>query len=195
MNKTLSYYNNSAKSFIEGTIDADVSDLRRRFHDYLPASAHILDLGCGSGRDSKAFLDKGYTVTAMDGSMECCKLASDYIGQEVRCKSFEELDFDREFDGVWACASLLHVTYEELTGIFKKIAQALKPGGILYASFKYGDFEGERNGRYFTDLTEERLKVLLEPVESLEIIETFVTQDLREDRDGEKWLDVILKKN
>ncbi|HEY5556052.1 class I SAM-dependent methyltransferase [Acetobacterium sp.] len=195
MNKTLSYYNNSARSFIEGTIDADLSDLRQRFLNYLPDSAHILDLGCGSGRDSKSFLEQGYTVTAMDGSIECCKLASDYIGQEVLCKTFEELDFDQAFEGVWACASLLHVAYEKLTGIFEKIAQALKPGGVLYASFKYGDFEGERNGRYFTDLTEKRLKVLLDPVEGFEIIETFVTEDMREDRDGEKWLDVILEKS
>ena len=195
MNKTLSYYNDSAKSFIEGTINTDVSDLRRHFLNYLPDSAHILDLGCGSGRDSKAFLEQGYTVTAMDGSIECCKLASDYIGQEVICQTFEELDFDQAFDGVWACASLLHVPYGELTGIFMKIAQALKRGGVLYASFKYGEFEGERHGRYFTDLNEVRLKVLLEPVEGFEIVETFVTGDVREDRGGEKWLNLILKKS
>lgn len=194
MNKTLSYYNNSAKSFIEGTVDADSSDLRQRFLNYLPSNAHILDLGCGSGRDSKAFLEQGYTVTAMDGSAECCRLASDYIGQAVLYKTFDELDFDREFDGVWACASLLHVPYGELTEIFKKIAQALKPCGFLYASFKYGEFEGERNGRYFTDLIEERMKVLIEPIEGFKIVETFVTEDVREDRDGEKWLNVIIKR-
>jgi len=194
MNKTLGYYNDSAKSFIEGTIDADLSDIHQRFLNYLPDSAHILDLGCGSGRDSKAFLDMGYTVTAMDGSIECCKLASDYIRQEVLCKTFEELDFDQAFDGVWACASLLHVPYKKLAGIFMKIAQAIKPGGILYASFKYGDFEGERNGRYFTDLNKNLLKKLIEPVEEFEIVETFVTEDMREDRDGETWLNVIGKK-
>ncbi|HEY5589409.1 MAG TPA: class I SAM-dependent methyltransferase [Paludibacter sp.] len=194
MNKTLSFYNNSAKSFIEKTIDQDLSDLRQRFLRLLPTSAHILDLGCGHGRDSKAFLDKGYFITAMDGSKTCCRFAGDYIGQEVLCRTFEELDYNQEFDGVWACASLLHVPYGELTEIFIKIAQALKPVGILYASFKYGDFEGERNGRYFTDLTDERLKVLLEPVEGLEIIETFVTQDVRDDRDGQKWLNTIINK-
>lgn len=79
MNKTLRYYNESTQTFIEGTIDADLSDLRQRFLNYLPAEAHILDLGCGSGRDSKAFLEQGYTVTSMDGSSTCCKLARDYI--------------------------------------------------------------------------------------------------------------------
>lgn len=195
MNKTLSYYNNSAKSFIEGTIDADLSDLRKRFLNYLPDSAHILDLGCGSGRDAKAFLEQGYTVTAVDGSAECCKLASDYIGQEVIYKTFEEMDFDQAFDGVWACASLLHVPYGELTGIFEKIAQALKPGGFLYASFKYGEFEGERNGRYFTDLTKKRLETLLVPVTGLAIVETFMTGDVREGQGGEKWLNIIVWKD
>ena len=108
--------------------------------------------------------------------------------------TFDELDFDQAFDGVWACASLLHVPYAELTGIFKKIAAALKPGGFFSASFKYGDFEGERNGRYFTDLDEERLKNLLEPVAGLTVVETFITGDVREDRGEEKWLNVIGEK-
>ena len=191
MNKTLDYYNRTAREFIRGTVDADLSALHRRFLNHLPEHAHILDLGCGSGRDAKAFLDTGYQVTAIDGSTGCCKLAGDYIGQPVLCQTFEGLDFDAAFDGVWACASLLHVPYAELTGIFAKIARALRPGGYLYASFKYGDFEGERNGRYFTDLDEERLAAVLEPVAGLEIVETFVTGDVRDGRGGEMWLNVI----
>lgn len=194
MNKTLDYYNRTAREFIRGTVDADLSALHRRFLSHLPEHAHILDLGCGSGRDSKAFLDLGYQVTALDGSEACCKLATETIGQEVLCRTFEQLDFEQVFDGVWACASLLHVPYAELTGVFKKIAAALKPGGFFYASFKYGDFEGERNGRYFTDLDEERLKALLEPVVGLTVVETFITGDVRDGRGGEKWLNVIGEK-
>jgi SAM-dependent methyltransferase len=190
-NKTLQYYNETAQTFVQGTIDADLRKLHRRFLRLLPIQAHILDLGCGSGRDSKAFLVAGYQVTAIDGSVGCCRLAGDYIGQPVLCQTFAELDFDAAFDGVWACASLLHVPYAELTDIFRKVARALKPGGYLYASFKYGDFEGERNGRYFTDLTEERLAALIEPVAGLEIVETFVTGDVRDGRGGERWLNVI----
>ena len=193
-NKTLQYYNQTAHTFVQGTIDADLSKLHRRFLKLLPIQAHILDLGCGSGRDAKAFLDAGYQVTAMDGSEGCCKLAGDYIGQPVLCQTFEELDFDQAFDGVWACASLLHVPYAELTDIFRKVARALRPGGYLYASFKYGDFEGERNGRYFTDLDEERLAALIEPVVGLAVVETFITGDVRDSRGGEKWLNVIGEK-
>jgi SAM-dependent methyltransferase len=191
MNKTLDYYNRTAREFIRGTVDADLSALHRRFLNHLPEHGHILDLGCGSGRDAKAFLDLGYQVTAMDGSEACCRLAAETIGQEVLCQTFDQLDFDQVFDGIWACASLLHVPYAQLSGIFEKIAAALKPGGVFYASFKYGDFEGERNGRYFTDLDEERLKALLEPLEGLTVIETFITGDVREDRGEEKWLNVM----
>ncbi|MBC3887809.1 methyltransferase domain-containing protein [Acetobacterium paludosum] len=194
MNKTLDYYNQTAREFIRGTIDADFSALHQRFLSQLPEHGHILDLGCGSGRDAKAFLDLGYTVTAIDGSPECCRLAGAYIGQPVLCLTFDALDFDQAFDGIWACASLLHVPYGELTAIFLKLVKALKPGGILYASFKYGDFEGDRNGRYFTDLDEERLKALLEPVVGLTVVETFITRDVRDGRDGEIWLNVIGKK-
>lgn len=193
-NKTLQYYNQSAQSFVQGTIDADLGKLQRRFLKLLPLQAHILDLGCGSGRDAKAFLVAGYQITAIDGSEGCCRLAGDYIGQPVLCQTFDELDFDQAFDGIWACASLLHVPYAELTEIFRKVARALRPGGFLYASFKYGDFEGERNGRYFTDLDEERLAMLIAPVAGLEVVETFVTGDVRDGRGGEKWLNVIGRK-
>ena len=191
MNKTLRYYNETADEFVQGTVAADLSKLQQRFLKRLPAGAHILDLGCGSGRDAKAFLERGYQVTAMDGAEACCRLAAAYIGQPVLHKSFAELDFDAAFDGIWACASLLHVPFAELPDIFLKIATALKPGGIFYASFKYGKFEGERNGRYFTDLTEERLAQLLKPLTGLTIVETFITGDVREGRGDERWLNVV----
>lgn len=194
-NKTLHYYNETAQAFVRGTIDADLSALHQRFLARLPEHGHILDLGCGSGRDAKAFLDAGYQVTALDGSAACCKLAEVYIGQPVLCQTFDQLDFDAAFDGVWACASLLHLPYVELTDIFEKIARALRPGGYLYASFKYGDFEGERNGRYFTDLDEGRLAAVLETVAGLTVVETFVTGDVREGRGDERWLNVVGTKN
>jgi SAM-dependent methyltransferase len=191
---TIEYYNLFAADFIKGTIDADLSVIRGRFLKYLQRGDHILDFGCGSGRDAKVFLEKGYQITATDGSSACCKLAANYMGQEVLCRTFKQLSFVQEFDGVWASASLLHVPFDEITEIFLLIDQALKPGGVLYASFKYGDFEGERNGRYFTDLTEERLRTLLKPINRLETIETFVTDDVRKGHEGVKWLNVIVQK-
>ncbi len=194
MNKTLDYYNTFHKDFITNTLEANASELHHSFLKYLPKGASILDLGCGSGRDSKVFINLGYKVCALDGSKELCKFASEYIGQQVICKTFDEINFKEEFDGIWACASLLHIPYKDLPNIFKKLSKALKQEGHLYASFKYGDFEGERKGRYFTDLTEERLKQLLEPFDKLEIVETTITSDIRKGREEEKWLNVMLRK-
>lgn len=194
MDKTLKYYNENAKAFVEGTLNADVSGLYAFFQKYVPSGAAILDLGCGSGRDSQYFLSQGYQVTALDGSKELCKMAADLIGQPVECKLFEEIDYVDRFDGIWACSSLLHVPYEDLPAILDKLHTALKTKGYLYLSAKYGTFSGQRNGRYFTDLDEALLEDLLQKTKGFRIIETHITTDVRPGRDDEKWLNAILQK-
>ena len=194
MDKTLDYYDRIAEEFAADTRDADVGELHALFLSHLPAGGRILDLGCGSGRDSRLFRDKGYEVVAVDGSRELCKIASSLIGQEVLCRTFEELDFEEEFDGVWACASILHVPSERLPGVIARISRALKRGGFFYASFKYGVFEGERNGRYFTDLDEAGFAELIAAFPEFEIVETRITSDVRPGRAEEKWLNVVVRK-
>lgn len=192
---TLNYYNKTAIEFNRDTVTVQFDEMQNMLIKYLSPGAHILDLGCGSGRDSKAFLKKGFKVTSIDGSSELCKIASKYIGQDVICKTFQSLDEENAFDAVWACASILHVPLANLQNIISKINDALKPNGYLYASFKYGNFEGERNGRYFTDMTEERLKIILKAFSNLKIVEITVTGDARAGRESEKWLNVIIKSN
>jgi len=194
MDKTLDYYDRIAEEFAADTRDADVGELHALFLSHLPAGGRILDLGCGSGRDSRLFRDKGYEVVAVDGSREFCKIASSLIGQEVLCRTFEELDFEEEFDGVWACASILHVPSEHLTGVIARISRALKRGGFFYASFKYGVFEGERNGRYFTDLDEAGFANMIAGFPEFGIVETRITGDVRPGRAEEKWLNVVVRK-
>lgn len=188
------YYDANAPVFVGGTLKADVSPIREKFLSYLPDEGRLLDWGCGSGRDTRAFLEAGYQVIATDASKELCRLASEYTGIAVRNERFEDLKETSCFDGIWACASLLHVPKAQLPFVFQLAANALKPGGIMYASFKYGDFEGERNGRYFTDLTEESLTKILDPVSSLHIREFWITGDVREGRENEKWLNAIIAK-
>lgn len=195
MQKTLDYYNRNAREFIEGTAGVDFSRIQNHFLFLLPKEALILDFGCGSGRDTKYFLEKGFRVEAADGSEELCRLASAYTGIPVKQMLFQELDETEKYDGIWACASILHLRRDELPEVFMKICRALKRGGILYASFKYGDFEGERNGRYFTDLTEETADKLLESVPELKIKERWVTGDVRAGRGAEKWLNMILRRS
>ena len=194
MNQTIDYYNTNAKKFNNDTVAVEFSEVQNRFTSYLKEGAHILDFGCGSGRDSLAFQKKGYDVDAIDGSEEMCKLASKLIGKEVQCLNFLDFDKTDEYDGIWACASILHLSMEELEAVFLKMADALRFHGIIYASFKYGEFEGERNGRYFTDMTERRLEELLKSVPHLRLEEAWLTTDVRPGRDAEKWLNVILRK-
>ena len=191
---TITYYNTHAQSFVQSTRGVDFTAIQNKFLDKLPAGAFILDFGCGSGRDTRYFLDQGYRVEAIDGSEEICCLAGEYTGIEVKCMLFQELQDTDRYDAVWACSSILHLTYDELISVLEKIARALKDKGLLYTSFKYGTEEGERNGRYFTDMTEEKLTGLLKKVPDFEIEEQWITSDVRPGRGEEKWLNLFLRK-
>ena len=194
INQTLSYYNENAKAFIEGTVNVEFSDMQNKFLDKLDKGAYILDFGCGSGRDAKYFLDKGYSVEAVDGSEELCKIASDYAGIEVKTLLFQELKENAKYDAIWACSSILHLPYGELVEVMRKMLVALKENGLIYTSFKYGDFAGMRNGRFFIDMTEESIAKLVEEVHGIEIEETWITSDVRPGRGEEKWLNLFLRK-
>lgn len=194
-NKTLDYYNNNAEEFCQSTVDADMSVCYQMFEKYLQPRAKILDLGCGSGRDSKYFLNTGYDVTDIDGSEEICKYANEYLQRQVQCVRFDELEFQDEFDGVWACASLLHVEADKLDDVMKKVWSSLKEEGILYASFKYGTEEREKDGRYFVDMDELKVRELLEKDGMFQVLECQVTGDVRGGRSSEMWMNVVGKKS
>ena len=164
------------------------------FLSYLPPRSHILDFGCGSGRDTKYFLAQGHQVDATDGSEELCKIASEYTGIPVKQMLFEDLDAVEKYAGIWACASILHVAKTQLSEILRKMTTATKKGGIIYTSFKYGDFEGEKNGRFFTFLTENSFEELIKDIPELRIEKMWTSADVRADRVDEKWLNIILKK-
>lgn len=136
----------------------------------------------------------GYEVVAVDGSQELCKRASEYIGKQVICSTFQEYDPEGVFDGIWACASLLHLCLEDIKVVMKKYAAVLKENGIFYVSFKYGTFSGERNGRFFTDMDENSFDALLRDIPDLEINRQYITEDVRPGREAEKWLNIFLKR-
>lgn len=192
MNKTLNYYDEFAQSFFEKTVGIDMQLFYDSFEQYLLKGSTILDFGCGSGRDSKYFLDRGYRVTSIDGSPKMCELASKYIVNDVQCKRFDEIDYEHEFDGIWASASLLHIPKKNLKSTFKMLYKALKDNGYMYVSFKYGKYEGEVDGRYFTYLEYSDLRELVN--EDFEILVEMETEDLRLESCNSKWVNVILKK-
>lgn len=191
---TLSYYNINTASFVESTQSVQMTDAWNRFTSKLAPSSLILDFGCGSGRDTKYFLEKGFAVDATDGSSELCVAASKFTGITVKQVLFQEWKSEVKYNGIWACSSILHLNKSELKQVISKIRDALLPSGIFYTSFKYGNFEGVRNGRYFTDLTESSFAELINEVTGFEIIEEWITSDVRPGREEEKWLNVILKK-
>jgi SAM-dependent methyltransferase len=168
--------------------------LYARFLAQLRADSHILDAGCGSGRDARAFLARGYAVTAFDASPTLAALASAHGGLPVQVRRFQEIDWHGEFDGIWACASLLHVPLSELPEVLERLAVALKPGGTLYASFKYGCGEREHSGRHFTDLDESGLAALLAAAPMFTELDTWTTADRRPGRADERWLNTLLKR-
>ena len=189
MDGTIGFYDSDPEGYSEATFGNDVSDIRGRFMSHLPEGARILDLGCGSGRDTLAFRDLGYDVVAVDGSEGMCRVAERNTGMLVRRLMFSDLDYESEFDGVWACASLLHLPTDQLVEVMKKVRKALKPGGVLYVSFKEGEFSGKRDGRFYTDLTEDGVRELVkEP--GFEILDLWSNMDCR----GTTWKNALVSR-
>ncbi len=191
---SIDYYNKYANLYFESTVELDMGAMLDKFIAFLPEGGEVLDLGCGSGRDSLYLIERGFGVTAVDGSGELCELASIHIGQDVLQMQFSELDFDEVFDGIWACASLLHTTPDEFEEIFGKVIKCLKPGGVLYMSFKHGEFSGFRNGRYFNDFKSKELKDIVNRHSELNLLEIWKSTDVRNEYGDEVWLNVLVKK-
>jgi len=194
MNATLAYYAENAQAFFDSTHDKPMEEIYRKFLPSLPENAYILDAGCGSGRDSRYFLAQGYRVDAVDASPEMAALASTYIGQEVKCLAFDEIEGNECYDAIWASASLLHLPFGQLGQTLSRFASLLNEGGILYASFKYGGDEYVKEGRHFTPLNEEKAGKLFDEIRNLRLRNLWLSDDLRQDRQGEKWLNFLAKK-
>lgn len=192
----IDYYNAHASYFSERFNKlVGVSHLREKFLSLLPENAHILDAGCGSGRDTKYFLDQEYQVTAFDAAEELVKLAHNHTNHPISTMTFAEMTYKEEFDGIWAMASLLHIPQMALPKILEEnILPALKPQGIFYFCFKYGQGESFHNGRYFTDHNEESLHALLSSFEDIKILEIWQQKDGNPDRQGMLWVNGLVQK-
>ncbi|EHU4846367.1 class I SAM-dependent methyltransferase [Vibrio vulnificus] len=186
------YYTENAQSFFESTVSVDVQKLYDQFLPHLDPNSAILDAGCGSGRDAKHFKALGFRVTAFDANQALVELASRHLEQHVIHAKFDTFRAEpNSFDGIWACASLLHVPDKELGATFLTLSQLLRPQGLFYCSFKYGQAAQVRNGRFFTDMDEHKLHATL-TTSPLTIKQTWVTSDVRPGRGSEQWLNAIL---
>ncbi len=189
---TIDYYNRHSREFFSATKDIDVTPLYEHFLAHLPPNAYILDAGCGSGRDSKFFLEQGYRVFAMDGSAALAALAAEYIGQPVHHMAFADIGMADTFDGIWACASLLHVPRAQMATIFQKFIRALKMGGVWYLSFKWGTSDRLVNDRLFTDYDADTFSAFVAQFPTLKLVKWWQTQDLRGRETS--WLNALLQK-
>lgn len=193
---TLEYYNRNAKIYCDQTLVGNLQENYNKFLKHLPPNAYILDFGCGSGRDSKYFLDNGYKVKAIDGSIEMCKLASKYINQEVTCMKFDELNDINTYDGIWACSSILHVEKENLSNILIKMISSLKVNGIIYTSFKIGTRYEINEGKYYNYLTkDEMIQILNKTSQFVKLIDYFETlPSTNRKAENTIWGNFIIKK-
>ncbi|MEP0871145.1 class I SAM-dependent methyltransferase [Trichocoleus desertorum AS-A10] len=193
-NSTIEYYNKNALSYYEQTVNIDMSDIYEPFLELIPKGGHILDAGCGSGRDTKEFLCRGYKVTAIDASEAMVKLSSQLTGQKTLHMRFQELAFDKQFDGIWACASLLHIPRDKINGLIQHFSETLNQKGIWYLSFKLGDGEHFINNRFFSFYSEELIAIILSQYSHLKIQKIWQTSNSQTDNFPQKWLNVLLAK-
>ncbi len=190
--KSISYYNKYHERFINDTLNLDMSHLYDYFESNLSNKGHILDLGCGSGRDSKYFMDKGYQVTAMDGSEEMVKFCNEILQVPAVHATYENFHPNEDFDGIWACASLLHVDRDVLPIMIQKYVNHMKSQGIFYMSFKEYKEDFEYEGRYFTCFTKHSMEDLLKNIQNISIISIRETPGLQNNK--LRWISAIVKK-
>ena len=191
METTLSWYKENAPLYAEETKNSLVYDALGEFLSRVEEKGRILDLGCGSGRDSFFFLERGFSVDSLDGSEAMKREAERLFGIYVRLSDFLSLDEEEKYDGVWAQASILHLKEESLRKVLNLISRALKTGGVFYTSFRKGEEDGFENSRWYTNMTESRFSSLLPP--NLQIEKSWEGKDVRPGV-NKTWLSIISRK-
>lgn len=192
---TSAYYDAHASEYCTHTIAVDMSGLYAPFLELICAGGRVLDVGCGSGRDSLAFLQRGFSVVSMDASVEMVKATTALTRQDALQLTFDQIEFESEFDGIWACASLLHVSRRDLDAVLVRLTRALRLNAVLYMSFKYGESERLEHGRFFNDLNEPLMKLVLADHPCLELVKLSITDDVRNERQGsQQWLNALVRR-
>ena len=190
----IDYYNKYAAKVFEDTVDQNMDAITAPFLELLEEGDTILDMGCGSGRDSLTFYDLGYDVTPLDGSEEMCRLAEVHTGLDVLQMTYEEMAFDGAFDGVWACGAFVHIPKDEMPALFRKVAIALTEDGIFYLSMRLGDFEGFQGERYFSCYSENERRSLVEGDGLFTVLKEWVTRDVRSGHSDIQWINILARK-
>ena len=192
---TLDYYNKNSEEYFNSTLNVDMTNTYKPFLKLVPKDGKILDLGCGSGRDSMNFMKLGYEVTSVDGAKKLAKKASVLLGNEVIVSTFEELELKEKFHGIWACASLLHIKREDLKIVLNNLYNNLDDNGVFYMSFKYGEKEYvDDKNRYFNCFTDESIISFINENTKYNILGLYITEDKLGRVNEVKWVNLICNK-
>ena len=192
VDRVVDFYEQNSEDFFTRTVNLDMTALYDQFLPLIPAGGTILDAGCGSGRDTLYFKSLGYKVSAFDASQGLSDLATQVVGFPVRKLSFHKMDYYEEFDGVWCCASLLHLNDEDLKNTFIAIHRAIRFDGLCFQSFKSS--EPKSDSRYFNIMNLEGLVNRIKGSGLFQVIEAWESEDVRPDQQSESWANVIVKK-
>lgn len=188
------YYNEHAYEFIEKTLDVDLKPIYEVFEAYLKPGLKLLDVGFGSGRDSLHFYKKGYEVVSIDYAEEIVARGENFLDNEVLLVDFQDIQYENEFDAIWASAVFLHFSNEDILNALDLCYKALKDTGYIYMSFKYGTGAEVRKQRFFNDFTEETFKALFQKHSGFTLEKIWLTEDARPDHKCKQWVNIILKK-
>lgn len=187
------YYESNAERYAAETFSADMLKQYQRFLPLLKKGAKILDVGSGSGRDACYFQKQGYQATALEPSKNLCREIRKVFSGEIVCSDIQDYRPAERYDGIWACASLIHLQEEEILCFFKKIDMYLNDNGIVYVSGKSGISTGEvEDGRFFLEFTEQLVEKILTVNKQLQLEQLWYTEDVS-GRRGFRWLNVVLR--
>lgn len=192
--QTLRFYDINAELYAKQTRGIDLAHLYRPFLTKIPRGGKILDVGCGAGRDLKRFVEEGFDAVGVDPSEKLAVMAREFSGCEVLVSNVREISFDQEFDGVWACASLIHLPHRQLPSALERIFSALRPGGALFVSMQIGSGETVmEDGRFVARYTSEELSDAIGQAR-FELTDLWITPDSLPGRHSVVWVNAIAKK-
>lgn len=187
------YYESNAERYAAETLSEDMSEQYQRFLPLLKDGVKLLDVGSGSGRDACYFQKQGYQVTALEPSKNLCREIRKVFSGEIMCSDIQNYQPAERYDGIWACASLIHLQEEVVLQFFEKIDQYLNDNGIIYISGKNGISTGEvEDGRFFLEFTEQLVEKILMVNKQLKLEQLWYTEDVN-GRRGFRWMNVILR--
>ncbi len=118
----------------ERKYETHLLDRPARFVSLLPQAARILDLGCGPGRDLRLFTEAGHNPIGIELNPSFAEMARRHGNVlEVDIRSIADIFPPQSFEGIWAQASLVHLSVPDTKQLLQDVSNLLVPAGSFYA--------------------------------------------------------------